>query len=73
MFFFDLFNVSFGARKSHAHGRSEVKSSVVPTAEFNRFDGQVRPLWKLRCDQLADERNIDFGMLSGHENDLALA
>ena len=43
-----------------AHLVAKMKRSVVPPARFHRSDGQMRPGGKLRGDQTAHERCIDF-------------
>jgi hypothetical protein len=60
LFFLYLCCVSLGTRKTDGHVVAKVKGPIVPPAQYNRFDRQLRPMGKLARDQLAHEGRIDL-------------
>ena len=52
--------VTPGTGETDGHVVAEVKNPIVPPAGYNRSDGQLRPMRKSACDQLAHEATIDL-------------
>ena len=58
IFLFDLHRIVGGARQAHNHVLAQVKDSVVPPADLDRPDREVRPLRKLSGHQAAYKRVV---------------